>query len=161
MIEYIKGDLLKTDAKIIVHGCNARGVMGSGVALAIKNKWPWAYETYREAYETRQDPRWDGDMLLPLGDIYPAANVFDGKVVVNAITQRNYGRDGKKYASYDAIDECMRKIATKFSTPKGPATNPVIAMPKIGCGLGGGVWEIVQPIIYFHLQDFHVKVYEL
>ena len=42
MIRYEKGDVLTTNDDIIIHGCNSAGVMGAGVALAIKRKYPKA-----------------------------------------------------------------------------------------------------------------------
>ena len=50
-IIYKKGDLLTTDADIIVHGCNCQGVMGSGVAKQIKEKFPNAYTIYKQREE--------------------------------------------------------------------------------------------------------------
>ena len=49
-IEYRKGDLLKTEIPYIAHGCNAQGVMGSGVAKVIREKWPLAFQVYWEDY---------------------------------------------------------------------------------------------------------------
>lgn len=135
MIEYIKGDLLLTDCKVIVHGCNAQGVMGSGVALQIRNKYPKAYDSYRELIA--QVPE---ESLLGCTDI---SEQDDGKTVINAITQLNYGNRKVRYVSYDAIDECFEDIAAWCEL------NSIteIAMPKIGAGLGGGNWEIIKTII--------------
>lgn len=65
MIRYIKGDLLETDAPVIVHGCNCQGVMGSGVAKQIKEKYFTVYEIYRKIYENQG---------LELGTIIPKKN---------------------------------------------------------------------------------------
>ncbi len=43
-INYVNGDLFATDIKTIVHGCNAQGVMGSGVAKSIRENFPKAYD---------------------------------------------------------------------------------------------------------------------
>ena len=45
-IEYRNGDLFSTEIKYILHGCNSRGVMGSGVAFIVKNLYPKAFEEY-------------------------------------------------------------------------------------------------------------------
>ena len=50
-IEYRKGDLFQTEIKTIVHGCNAQGVMGSGVAKIIRDKYPKAYDRYVAEYK--------------------------------------------------------------------------------------------------------------
>ena len=48
MIEYKNGDLLNVTEGIILHGCNGQGVMGAGVAKAIKMKYPEAFTAYKE-----------------------------------------------------------------------------------------------------------------
>ena len=56
MIKYEKGDLLtnvKDPNVFIAHGCNCRGVMGSGFALQVKMMYPKVYETYRKEYERK------------------------------------------------------------------------------------------------------------
>lgn len=161
MITYKKGNLLDTPDKIIAHGCNAQGVMGSGVAKAIRDKFPKAYEDYRK--------RFPGPIGIEnqsvLGSVIPSIN---GQcVILNCITQLNYGKDGKKYVSYDAIDKCMSYIygdlhMTNFFT--GEKTLPAdtnISMPKIGAGLGGGNWEVIEAIINHRLKDVNVTVWEL
>lgn len=138
-----KGNLL--DAKgIIVHGCNCQGVMGSGVALAIKNKWPDAYAMYKQKWAT---------MGIMEGDIITVA-VAPGVFVVNALTQEFYGRTkGHRYVSYDAVQEAFAKIQP-FAWDLGLPVN----FPLIGAGLGGGDWEIISTIIDRTLGDGIEKI---
>jgi len=99
VIRTVKGDIT-TASGIIVHGCNAQGVMGSGVALAIRRKYPGAYEVYRNAYETHG---------LRLGTY---TFWCDGDVtVINAVTQEFYGKDGKQYVDYGAVEEAFKSVA--------------------------------------------------
>lgn len=147
MIKYIKGDLFQDDHVMIAHGCNAQGVMGSGFALEIKQRFPDAYEAYyRKCAQTT-------NRISLLGDVIPVYTTI-GKIIFNCITQGNYGKDGTKYVSYDAVDTCMKYIGE--SQPKWH-----IAMPKIGAGLGGGNWEVIEAIINHRLKDVDVRVYEL
>ena len=128
------GNLLDVQTGHIVHGCNAQGVMGSGVALAVKNKYPSAYRDYRSIYEE------DG---LTLGDAYPYVPIA-GLVIWNAITQDGYGLPTRN-CSYDAIQTCFEKIdnaVTSYSV-----IPQEIHIPMIGAGLGGGNWEIIKTII--------------
>ena len=167
MIKYIKGDLLTTNAYVIVHGCNCQGVMGSGVAKAIRDKYPEVYKEYRRIYNNNGN-------RLSLGHIIPVhANKQGGKfselgldyLIINAMTQRHYGRDGKRYVSYDAISNCLQVLDSYLRsehTSGGYYKNAyTIAMPKIGCGLGGGDWSIVEKIVEKELEGFQVEVYEL
>lgn len=142
-IEYIKGDIFETEHKYILHGCNAQGVMGAGVAKAIKQTYPFAYETYRKSYEN------DG---LELGQVQIVK--CRNRTIINAITQKNYGRDGLRYVSYDAISNC-------FAALEEILYGETIAMPKIGAGLAGGNWNIIEAIIEAECKTIKPVVFTL
>ena len=146
-IEYIKGDLFKTPIKVILHGCNAKGVMGGGVAAIVKKVYPAAFEEYFHYCD-------DG-----FADLGTNCVVQDsGKVIVNAITQDGYGTH-KRQVSYDAIVSVFEKLEDdlKFCDE----FEGVVAMPKIGAGLGGGDWDIIATIIEKTVNGkYKVVVYE-
>ena len=149
MLVYKKGDLLNAHEDVIAHGCNAQGVMGSGVAKAIRDKWPSAYDAYRETYETKG---------LHLGDVI-MCQVGD-KLIANCITQENYGRDGEMYVNYDAISKCIENLLTHCDRNAIES----VAIPKIGAGLGGGDWLLIEGIIkeiQEQINTVKVVVYEL
>ena len=155
MIEYIKGNLVESDCDVIIHGCNCFNNMGAGIAKAIK-------ETYRDAYET--------DLATVYGDknklgtftyakmknkFFPDKDIF----VINAYTQYTYGRkDGEIYANYDAIRSVMIRINDFFQDTHD--TQFKIGMPRIGCGLARGDWNIVSGIINEVFGSRKVYVYE-
>jgi len=145
MINEIKGDLL-TAKGIILHGVNTQGVMGSGVALAIRNKWPLVYQEYLKYVSARRP----GGHLLGNAHYVDAGN---GVTVVNCFTQEYYGRDGKKYASYDAMDSCMDLVSIGLRTSSGTSVN----FPLIGCHLGGLNWNVVKEIIEHRIPDTFEK----
>lgn len=143
-IEYRKGDLLQTEVKHLIHGCNSKGVMGSGVAKVLREKYPRAYQDYNDSYNSYG---------LELGTIIVSVQ-DDGKVIHNAITQQDYGRrDDRVYVSYWAIAEVFRKI-NQWGIKE-------IAMPKIGAGLANGDWNVISAIIENTLIDTKPIVYEL
>ena len=143
-IEYIKGDLLQTKVKHIIHGCNSKGVMGSGVAKVLREKYPRAYQDYNDVYN---------GYGLELGNVIVSVQ-DDGKVIHNAITQRDYGRDSSRvYVSYWAIAEAFRKI-NQWGIKE-------IALPKIGAGLANGDWNVISAIIENTLIDTKAYVYVL
>lgn len=151
-IIYKRGDLLQCEEKYILHGCNAQGVMGSGVAKLIRAKYPSAYSVYLASKDKVE---------MKLGCV-TYAEQDDGKVILNAITQDRYGHQpswGKTvYVSYDAVRDCMQRI----NWLAGKAIESVsIAMPKIGSGLGGGDWNIISDIIETESVNFQAVVYEL
>ena len=134
-IDYRNGNLMEVPSGHIVHGCNARGVMGSGVALQIKNKWPSVYQDYRQAFQ---------EQGLRLGDVQPVV-VSPELVVWNAITQKTYGSGPHRYVDYEAIARCFEKINTLVSDY--PDVEQKIHIPKIGAGLAGGDWPAIAAII--------------
>jgi len=110
-VRYITGDLLSVKSGIIVHGCNSKGKMGAGIALAIRDKWPSVYEHYL---------MWD----RPVGDVQ--FNRVGDLIIVNAITQETYGTGLR--VDYNVVRNCFTKI---FKRAK--ANNMFcISIPKIG-----------------------------
>lgn len=135
------GNLLDAKAGIIVHGVNCQGVMGSGVAKAIKAHYPVVYEEY-----VREVSKLKFNNLDPLGKIHVVYQ--PNHIVINAFTQRNYGKDGKQYVDYDAVRSCFRQIAQVAKIE-----DYHVNYPKIGAGLGGGDWKIIYNIILEELKD--------
>lgn len=126
MITYKKGDLFSVKEGVIAHGCNAQGIMGSGVAIQVKRLYPEAYYDYL-------------DMPKTLGSV-GYTPVTPTLSIANCITQEFYGRDpATKYVSYPAMIEVFRQLNMLHNTP--------IHIPKIGAGLGGGDWEVIERII--------------
>lgn len=145
-----KGNLVYSaeNCGFIVHGCNAQGVMGSGIALTIKQRWPMVYKDYHYAKTQTETNE------LEMGSIIPVPIDRD-KVVVNAITQRYY--TGHPLApegcqiDYEALLHCFEKINL---LPKHyPHIAPILHFPSIGAGLGGGNWEVISEIIDTAITD--------
>ena len=156
MIEYIKGNLFNDYHPLIAHGCNSLGVMGSGFAKQVKAKFPDVYKAYAQKFV-------DGGLSLGVVQILPTTDEQKRDLyIANCITQQGYGLT-IQHVDYDAVDECMKGLSDhmKWATKLRPTFWTHIAMPKIGAGLGGGDWTIIEPIIKKHLNQFHVKVYEL
>ena len=147
-IIYKEGDVLDCTEDAIVHGCNAQGVMGSGVAKAIKERYPEAYKAYIAS--------------IPLGGMELGRITFhrneQGFYVFNAITQKYYGRDKSViYVNYNAIKESF-DLLNKFCSEEGISH---IALPKIGAGLANGDWSIIEKIIEEECTDVQPVVYIL
>lgn len=144
------GNLLHVKAGHIVHGCNAQGVMGSGVALGVKNTWPHVYRDYKEIYDK-------GD--LKLGTAYPVP-ATPTLIVWNAVTQNLYGT-GERLTNYEAVATCFETInkfihecGSDFITDTIPAE---VYIPLIGAARGGGNWRVIEAIIE-ETMDFPVTL---
>lgn len=149
MITYVNASILDANEQIIVHGCNAQGKMRSGVAKAIREKWPEAsYDPYIKEYENNG---------LRVGSTILGVTSC-GKIIANAITQEFYGYDGKLYLSYDALIEVFSYIDNNILSAHDDGYE-TIAMPKIGSGLAGGNWEIIEEIISTCFVNRNVVIY--
>lgn len=153
-MQYMKhGDMLENvlSNAIICHGTNCKGVMGKGIALSIKQKYPLAFEKYRQAYETyglilgKTTEAWYPEKLL---------------LILNLNTQYDYYRYGNdrvsKYVNYDAVRNCFKKVSEISKK-----TNLPIHYPKIGAGLGGGDWNTINNIICEELKDHEHNLWVL
>lgn len=137
MIIFRKQDITTATNGIIMHGVNCQGVMGSGVAAAIRHKWPSVFTNYAA---------FCGGLLEPseaLG-VVQTVSINDDLIIANCFTQLNYGKDGKKYANVDAIDETIEAVLDLARFKDLP-----VYLPRIGCGLGGLSWETdVYPLLH-------------
>ena len=153
MVNYVKGNLLESDCDYICHQVNCQGVMGSGIARQIREKWPEVYWSYRDAYEQYRL----GDVHRLLGSVDIAMVTCSTQTVLNMFAQDTFGYDGERYTSYDAFARCLEEIAKIVPKDK------TIGFPKnIGCGLGGGNWKVISALIEEILGETHeVYIYEL
>lgn len=150
-IVYKVGNLLDAPENVIAHGCNAQGVMGSGVAKAIKDAFPQAFRFYHDEYKTNG---------LKLG--YNYVYRCDGKLIVNMITQERYGSDTtRRYVDYAAVRACFTQLNCDalYSQIFSETPYDAVAMPLIGCGLGNGSWAVISRIIEEEARNFQPVVY--
>lgn len=151
-LRYVLGDLFRSKAHVIVHGCNAQGVMGSGVAKYVREYYPEAYQRYRHEYENSGLKLGDFTIVVCRHKFYPQDDVF----IVNAITQDNYGRSGTRYVDYDAVRKVFKDL--NWVAEQFPDT-PEIALPRIGAGLGGGDWDVIAGIIEEEAKIYNPVVF--
>lgn len=147
MIRFENISLLEADVDYICHQVNCQGKMNSGVAKAIRERWPIVYTVYKQVCDEEKtlDALYNnmlGDiMYVDINDYKPTTWPKD-PIVINMFAQEHYGYDGKRYTSYDAFDKCLQKI--KEVVPKGSK----IAFPyKIGCDRGGANWNVILTMI--------------
>lgn len=154
MIIYQTKDVSTVERGIVAHGVNCQGVMGSGVAAALRRKYPQIYHVYKLICDMyTKNPDW----MLGMIDVVDVKSEHEDELlIVNCFTQEHYGRDGKKYANAAAVESSINSclvLAQGLGLP--------FYMPQIGCGLGGLSWETeIEPIVAAlsdkHKIDVHV-----
>ncbi len=137
-MKIIEGNILNIENGMICHQVNCQGVMGAGLALQIKNKWPQAYKDYRKAFD---------EGMLFLGNTI-TSRVSATLYVAHMCGQDRYGRKpGKVYTDYVALAVCLGLL--NFVE----AGIPVYIPYGLGCGWAGGDWELVSQMIEDTLPD--------
>ena len=139
-IEYRKGNLFGTDSQVICQGCNTLGKMGKGIALLFKERYPEMYQEYRNlCFTNRFIP---GDLFVyKIPEGYHMGNTQSNiKYIFNLGTQPKPG----PYAKVSYIRESLLK-GILYAREHNLSS---IALPQIGCGLGGLNWNReVKPLL--------------
>lgn len=156
MINYCVGDATIPhclDKKVIAHICNDHGSWGAGFVLAVSRRWKQPEEQYRLWRSTGLC----GGQKFKLGNIQ-VVQVDHETAVANMIAQHGFGEDGKPPIRLGSLETCLEKLRVTIRDPE-----VTIHMPRIGCGLAGGHWEQIGPIVQRTLCDhgFNVFVYDL
>lgn len=130
---------------VVLHGCNCFHTMGAGIARYLKSKYPLILTIDKQTkYGDRKK----------LGTI-SIAGINGNLHIVNCYTQFDYrnSRSGKPPVDYKAIEKCLSNVAYLYDKWE-------IRSPKIGCGLAGGDWSIVEPLFTKTLKNQNVRIYE-
>jgi O-acetyl-ADP-ribose deacetylase (regulator of RNase III) len=146
----LQGNILEEVTKgVILQQVNAQGVMGSGIAKAIRDKWPVVWDEYHEWCPPEPTA---AESLARLGKTL-LVEVEDGLFVANIVGQQFYGRHeprhAPRYTSYDAIDRSLTELAGVL---RGLPVS--LNFPLLGSDRGGGHWPIVKEIIRHRLAGF-------
>jgi O-acetyl-ADP-ribose deacetylase (regulator of RNase III) len=154
-IEYITGDAtapVGPDPKIIVHVCNDVGGWGRRFVIAVSKRWPEPERRYR-AWHRGAERR-----PFALGEVQ-FVQVAESLWLGNIIGQRDIrALNGVPPVRYEAIREGLKKVAVEARL-----LGASVHMPRIGCGLAGGKWEVVGQIVEAELvkTGVRVSVYDL
>ena len=139
-----QGDVLESDAEIICHQTNCLGVMGAGIALQIKNKYPLVYKKYKHYCER-----------LGKNDAFGTAQfckIDDSRYICNLFGQMHCNAY-ERQTDYEALNNAVKEMLTKIKCNNVLVKK--IAIPKLlGCGLAGGDWNIVKEIFVSRLKEY-------
>lgn len=140
-MQLIRGDITEVKRGIVCHQVNCQGVMGAGVALQIRNKFPKAYTDYKTAHRNG---------LLILGNCIFSL-VGEDLIIANLCGQNRYGRD-KQYTDYSALRKSLLQVRSMQDQTKLPVFIPGM----MGCSLGGGDWPTVKKLIELIVPDANI-----
>ncbi len=152
-LQHINGNLLDfpNGINVISHCANCQGVMSAGIAAQIKKRYPKAYEADKKYHIA--------SVNLGVGQLggYSAADVGDGKIVVNLYGQDGYGT-ATRQLNYEAIYKSMETVAKNMG--QKPHSSYIIGFPYgMGCGLAGGNWTIIESMINAIFEPTKIPVF--
>lgn len=147
MIKYTKGNLLDTNAEALVNTVNTVGVMGKGIALQFKNRFPNNYKIYKDACKSETFKT--GQVL-----VVQEGDLLNQKFIINFPTKAHWkGASTYEYivSGLKALKQAIKEYGIKS-----------IAIPPLGCGNGGLDWNKVKVIIENELAgvDTEILIYE-
>lgn len=147
MIHEVAGDILMTKAQAIAHGIAPNEHFDSGLALALRERWPDMTKDFRHyAYQTHPKP----------GEIWVWGGVA-GIRIFNLLTQEGEHGHGAKpgHATLPNVNHCLRRL--RHELEKGGFSS--LALPRLATGVGGLQWSEVSPLIEQHLGDLSMPIY--
>lgn len=151
-IHYLKGDATSPQAKgikLVCHVCNDVGGWGKGFVLALSRRWDQPEAEYRAWYAQGKS----GGFALGAAQFVQVEPYI---WVANMLGQRGTKRGSSgPPIRYDALESCLT-----LAGAKALELGASVHMPRIGCGLAGGEWDRIEPLLSEHLAGIDVTVYD-
>ena len=148
-IIYKNGNLLDAQTDVIAHQVNCQGVMGSGVAKQIREKWANVYTAYKAEYDLFTD------LNKPLLGNCQLVQVNDHQYVANLFGQNKYGYDSKRYTSYDGIYDALTNLVFLFFYNN---INSIAFPFRMSSDRGGADWNVVLAMIESVFKDTEITI---
>lgn len=144
MLKFVQGDFFDYEADIRINTVNCVGVMGAGVALLFKNKYPKMFNDYSNACLK-------GEVKIGKPHVWVEDDMFSKLTIINLPT-KNHWRNPSKYEYIDKGLEWLKNYLLDKE-------NSTITIPALGCGHGGLDWAIVKDMIDKYLSDLNTIIY--
>lgn len=143
MITYTKGNIFDSKMDAIVNPVNTVGVMGKGLALQMKIRYPLMFRSYKSACERG---------MIETGKIYISRN--EGRTILLFPTKKHW----RNPSEYTYIEEGLKYLVKNYRLLNLKS----IAFPRIGCGCGGLDWSRVKAMLEKYLKDtdLEIEIYE-
>lgn len=142
-----KGDMFQSEKGVYAHGVNTVGVMGAGIARQFKANYPAMYTSYKYACDT--------GALTPGNVLY--VTISDTHHIANIASQRVPGADARLSWLSLGLNDTYQEMNFRGHNDLG------LALPQIGCGIGGLDWETVRPLIedYANYYEIETEIWSL
>lgn len=144
MIHYLTGDLFDSKAVALVNTVNLLGVMGKGVALQFKNRFPQNFKQYKAACQ-------NGEIAIGKLFVTREATVFGEQLIINFPTKTDW-RKPSEYSYIEAGLNDLIRVLNEYQIDS-------VALPPLGAGNGGLNWDNVKKLIDRKLADLDVEIY--
>jgi len=148
MIEITYGNVLEADAEALVNTVNCKGYMGKGIALQFKKAFPENFKSYQRACRA-------GEVRPGRMFVFTTGSMLNPKYIINFPTKRHWR--GK--SRLEDIEAGLQALINEVKKRRIKS----IAIPPLGCGLGGLDWDIVRPMIqeaFSSLPDVRVLLFK-
>lgn len=143
MIKFVTGDFFEYDADIRINTVNCVGVMGAGVALLFKNKYPDMFNEYLKACQNKE-------VQPGKPHVWQDNDIFSKTTIINFPTKVHW----KNPSEYEYIEKGLIWLKNYLSD-KG---NSTLTLPALGCGHGGLDWERVKGMINNYLSGVRTNI---
>lgn len=148
MISYVTGDIFQSNAEALVNTVNTVGIMGKGLALQFKKRFPNNFKEYQKACKENK---------VVLGKMFISQDSFMGmnKIIVNFPTKKTWKNKSSLLDIVNGLKDLVHEI-----NERGISS---VAIPPLGCGLGGLDWHTVKQEIetaFSPFPEINVQVFE-
>lgn len=147
-MKFITGNILDSDAQALVNTVNTMGIMGKGIALQFKEKFPTNFKLYASACKK-------GEVMIGKMFVVKENTLSGEKIIINFPTKTTW----KKSSEYDYIENGLIDLVEVIKQKQIKS----IALPPLGCGYGGLNWTEVKQLINKHLgqlEDVDIQIFE-
>jgi len=147
MIHEVKGDILLSHAQVIAHAIAPHDRFEHGLALSLREQWPAMVRDYQHFYHAAQ-PKF-GDTWVWSGAM--------SKHIINLLVNEAAQRMGEKpgQARPEHLDRALRELRNLLESHRFAS----LALPRLATGAGGMEWEVVRPLIEYHLGELALPIY--
>lgn len=144
MINYLKGNILESNAQALVNTVNTVGVMGKGIALRFKKAFPENFKAYATACK-------QGKIDIGKLFVFKQNTISGEKIIINFPTKKHW----RNPSEYEYIEKGLNDLIRIIKEHNIKS----IALPPLGCGQGGLLWEKVKKMIEEKLSSLDIDIY--